>query len=187
MPRPLSKALFLDDLRTRSVAHDHQVAAAFIPLSQEQLSWRPSPKEWSILHCLDHLNQTHLYYQSKLARVLAHPVVAPEQGDDYTPSWWGRFYMAFAFNPRFSFPTPDVVAPQATPPVDAAAVYLAKQVDLRARLDAVAQVDLRRTRVPIEKGVAFNAGDCLRILVYHDALHLGQAAAVAAAYVAAQG
>lgn len=185
MSRPLSKALFLDDLRVRSVAHAQQVAAAFMPLSQAQLVWRPSPKEWSILHCLDHLNQTHLYYQSKLARVLTHPVAAPERDDDYAPSWWGRIYMAFAFNPRLSFPTPDVVAPQATPPVDAAAVYLARQVELRARLDAVAQVDLRRTRVPIEKGVSFNVGDCLRILVYHDALHLGQAAAVAAAYVGA--
>jgi hypothetical protein len=35
--------------------------------------------------------------------------------------------------------------------------------------------DLHGTAIPIAKGVQFNLGDVLKILVYHDELHIGQA------------
>lgn len=182
MAYPLAKQALLADLRTRLAAHEEQVSQTLQPLSPAQLAWRPSPGEWSILLCLDHLAQTHVYYQTKLADALARPVAASDGHDDYRPSFWGRVYMAFAFNPRFSFPTPDALAPRPEPPTDAAALYLIRLAELRVRLAAVEHVDLRRTRVPIGRGVSFNVGDCLRILVDHDALHLRQAAQVAAAY-----
>ena len=53
--------------------------------------------------------------------------------------------------------------------------YLAYQETLLQHLDEAAAVDLVKTMVPIEKFVRFNLGDCLKILVYHDELHIGQA------------
>lgn len=95
--------------------------------------------------------------------------------DRYAPSFWGRIYMAFAFNPRLSFPTAAVLQPGAA--LDAAVLerFLENQQQLLRRLEALAEVDLRATRVPISGMVRFNLGDCLKILVYHDELHANQA------------
>jgi hypothetical protein len=41
-------------------------------------------------------------------------------------------------------------------------------------LELVRPVNLR-TKVPIATAVNFNIGDCLKILAYHDELHIGQA------------
>ncbi len=170
-----AKSTFLADLRTHIATHQRDVQQIFRPLDDDMLTWRPGPKAWSILLCFDHLNQTHLYYQAKIARALAAPIVAEPERDEYRASFWGGVYMAFALNPRFSFPTPDVLAPSATPTRAALDDYLRKQDELLATLDQVATVDLMRTSIPIEKSVRFNLGDCLKILVYHDGLHIRQA------------
>jgi hypothetical protein len=60
--------------------------------------------------------------------------------------------------------------------------YLRRQDALCAILDQVGPVDLSRTSVPLEKGIRFNLGDCLKILVYHDGLHIDQARRVLEAY-----
>lgn len=58
-------------------------------------------------------------------------------------------------------------------PIDKASLLF----DLRERIGRHCGllIDLCRTQVPIALGVRFNLGDCLKILVYHDALHLSQA------------
>jgi hypothetical protein len=53
--------------------------------------------------------------------------------------------------------------------------YLTKQTELLRTLDQCAVVDLRHTQIPIATGVKFNLGDALKVLVYHDELHFGQA------------
>src|SRR4029434_5344758 len=37
-----------------------------LPLSVEQLRWRPGPQRWSIAECLDHLNITLGFYLPKI-------------------------------------------------------------------------------------------------------------------------
>ena len=176
-----SKHVLFADLRSRMAEHQAAVTGTFAPLTDAQLAWQPATNAWSILQCMDHLNQTHRYYQTKIGRVLADPV--PVTGEDsYRPSGWGGVYMAFALNPRFSFPVPDAIAPGALADLtrDVLGGYLAAQDELLRVLEACDGVDLRATRIPIEKGVRFNLGDCLRILVYHDALHMCQARGVLA-------
>src|SRR5262245_61905320 len=41
-------------------------ARRVLPLSIEQLRWRPEPREWSIAECLDHLNITLGLYLAKI-------------------------------------------------------------------------------------------------------------------------
>lgn len=167
---------FLADLRGRIHEHAEQVTSVFLELDDAQLAWQPKPDEWNVLQCFDHLNLTHDYYAPKIEEGLAQRRPANPAGDSYAPSFWGRIYMHFSFNPKYSFPT----APAITPAGerlgrDVLHHYLAKQRELLATLDAVADIDLRGTTVPIEKFVRFNLGDCLKILVYHDRLHIGQA------------
>ena len=167
---------FLADLRSRIREHAEQVTSVFLELDDAQLVWRPKPGEWNVLQCFDHLNLTHDYYVPKIGGGLAQRRPANPAEDSYAPSFWGRIYMHFSFNPKYSFPAPSAVVPAADSlGRDVLHRYLAKQEALLTTLDAVAAIDLRATTVPIEKFVRFNLGDCLKILVYHDRLHIGQA------------
>lgn len=175
-----TKTAFFADLVAHIHAHREDVTNVFQPLDNAALAWQPDPNEWSILICFDHLNQTYAYYQPKIAQALSAPVRVQSVADRYRPSFWGRVYMFFALNPRFSFPTPDALRPSDAPERTVLERYLIKQAELLDLLGRLDGVDLTRTRIPIERGITFNLGDCLKILVYHDSLHIGQAHGVLA-------
>ena len=175
MANPLTKLDFLTDLKTHIHKHNKVVAEVFKPLDDEQLNWRSNRKEWNILQCFDHLNLTHEYYAPKIAGALSEPKPTISSQDLYKPSFWGWIYMNFAFNPKYSFPTIKEITPQAGASHEVLDVYLTKQVTLVNILEQVGEIDLRRTPVPLEKGIKFNLGDCLKVLVYHDNLHFEQA------------
>jgi hypothetical protein len=174
----ITKADLFADLRSRIEAHVAVVTAVFLPLSDEQLTRQPDPKEWNILQCFDHLNLTHAYYRPKIEAALVQPRPAKAQAGLYKPSFWGRIYMHFAFNPKYSFPTVEEMTPETAVTRQTLYLYLQKQTELLQTLDQTGGVDLRRTPIPIAKGVKFNLGDVLKILVYHDELHIGQAEGV---------
>lgn len=185
MAGPVSKSDFFADLVAHIQEHSAKTRRQFQPLAAQDLSWSPAPKEWSILQCFDHLNQTHVYYVDKIAEVLPHAPqddpalgLATGQAPVYKPAFWARVYMFFALNPRFSFPAPDTTTPQAQPDVTVLDTFLEKQQALLNLLESVETVDLVQTRIPIKKSVYFNLGDCLKIMVYHDALHMRQAEGV---------
>ncbi len=177
MSKGISKEAFLADLHQQIAVHCETVVNTFCPLDMAQLGWQPTVKgkaEWSILQCFEHLNLTHAYYTAKLVAPLVDAPRAPK-GDLYKASFWGGTYMYFALNPKYSFPSPEPITPTAQPDRQVLHDYLACQEALLQRLAEVAPIDLCATMVPIEKFVRFNLGDCLKIMVYHDGLHIGQA------------
>lgn len=172
----LPRVQFLGDLRARIRSHVAQVETTFVELDDGQLAWKPSPKEWSILECFEHLVLTYDYYRPRLARALEDPVRLPQGADGaYAQSRWGRFYMYFALNPRYSFPTASVITPASNADRTIFAGYLERETELLALLEQLGGLDLQKTRIPVEKGVTFNLGDVLKILVYHDEVHFLQA------------
>lgn len=181
MAKIVEKSAFLADLREKIQAHGDVVTAVFQPLTLAQLQWQPDPKEWNILQCFDHLNLTHDYYKPKMETALAAPQTS-RSPDTCQPSFWGRIYMYFSFNPKYSFPAADEIAPDTAVALDATVFshYLSRQELFLDFLDRVNEVDLTGTRIPISRGIHFNLGDCLKILAYHDELHIGQARRVLA-------
>lgn len=175
MADPITKPEFLVDLQARIDRHRHLVTGTFQPLDDATLAWQPNPREWNILQCFEHNVQTHDYYTPKITRALQSPARSSGAGDSVQPSFWGRIYMHFAFNPRYSFPTAAVITPSKGLERTILDTYLRRQDALSAILDQVGPIDLSRTPVPLEKGIRFNLGDCLKILVYHDGLHVDQA------------
>lgn len=171
----ITKRALFADLRSQIEEHVESVTAVFQPLSDEQLNWQPDPKEWSILQCFDHLNLTHDYYRPKIELTLQNPVKARPDKNVYKPSFFGRIYMHFAFNPKYSFSAQGEMVPETAVSRQVLDTYLNKQTELLQTLDQCADVDLRRTPLPISTGVKFNLGDALKVLVYHDELHFGQA------------
>lgn len=176
MAKQTPREPFLADLRARIGQHVEQVETVFAELDDAPLAWKPAPKEWSILQCFEHLVLTFDYYRPKLARAFAAPALAADGQDSYVSSAWGRFYMYFALNPRYSFPTAEAITPGKEMPDRAVfAAYLEREVELLRLIDRLDGIDLTNTRIPIEKGVQFNLGDVLKILVYHDEVHFLQA------------
>lgn len=178
MSKVILKRTLLVDLHQRIAHHCDTVVRTFCPLDMARLSWQPQVKgkrEWSILQCFEHLNLTHDYYMAKLTASLAKAPQVQAGADHYQASFWGGIYMHFALNPKYTFPSPEPITPMSQPDRSVLSAYLARQERLLELCEAVATVDLNKTLVPIEKFVRFNLGDCLKILVYHDALHLGQA------------
>lgn len=179
MSKRIVRDAFFAELRTEIASHCEIVSEHFQPLADDALTWQPSNKkgqpEWSILQCFEHLNLTHDYYMAKIAGILASAPQAHPVDDHYKASFWGGIYMYFALNPKYTFPSPEPVTPNAQPNRQVLAAYLARQEELLQCFAAVTEIDLRKTMVPIEKFVRFNLGDCLKILVYHDQLHIGQA------------
>jgi hypothetical protein len=176
MPQPITKPDFLADLRHHIQQHCHTIAQRYAELDDTLLAQPPAPGEWSVLQCIDHLNLTHDYYRPRIEAALAAPKPAG-RSDLYRPSFWGRIYMHFAFNPKRSFATAAEITPSPANRAnrDLFAAYLARQTQLLGWLDNIGWVDVVKTAVSIERGVKFNLGDCLKILVYHDSLHLDQA------------
>jgi|GEM_PF-3836132 len=175
MRTSITQSDLLTDLRHRIEQHCTLVATTFQPLDHQIIVWKSKPTEWNIGQCFDHLSLTHDYYRRKLAPALAHPQQSRPAADYYHASFWAGIYMYFAFNPRHSFPTAEMITPRQVVQETVFTQYLVKQDILVKLLDQLNMIDLCRTRVQIEKGVRFNLGDCLKILVYHDALHIHQA------------
>lgn len=175
MAPPQEKAGFLDELRSLTAANVAHTQRTFLELDDAVLAWRPKPSEWSILECFDHLNKTYDYYRTRIDKILAAAPTAAPAHDVYRPTRLGRIYMFFSFNPRFSFPAADSIAPATGLTRHVLDVFLANQVAYRDLLDQVQPLDLTATRVPLEPRLWFNLGDCLKILPNHDNLHLGQA------------
>ena len=171
----LRNEAFLADLTARIHDQCEQVETLFLPLSERQLNWQPSPKEWSILQCVDHLNKTNRFYMGRIKRALQ--AARPTSGgpDDYKPSFWAGVYIRFAFNPRLSFPSPRQSVPESTLNLDTLTDYLAFQDNLLSLMKGVRNVSLTMTRTPLFKGITYNLGDYLKVLIYHDGLHMGQA------------
>ena len=126
MAQNLTKLDFLADLHHQIDNHCETVIKHFNPLDDQVLQWRPAPKAWNILQCIDHLNLTHDYYLEKIERALPTAPNHTPDDDRYRPSFWGRIYMYFALNPNYSFPSPEPVAPQQTIERQVLATYLAK-------------------------------------------------------------
>ena len=111
MRNTITRNAFIADLRQHIAAHCTIVSETFSALTDDALGWQPqknSKMEWSILHCLAHLNLTHDYYMAKIETILAD-VSQQHNGmvDGYRASFWGGIYMHFALNPRYTFPSPE--------------------------------------------------------------------------------
>lgn len=173
------KSAFLPELAELIEEHCAVVEITFALLTDSQLNWQPAPKEWSILQCFEHLNLTHDYYMMRIEQALTAPIPVSRGQDFYKPSFWGRIYMFFALNPKYSFPSPEEIKPNKIN-LDKTVLetYLQKQDTLQMAFKRVTEVDLIKTSIPIEKWVKFNLGDCLKILAYHDELHIKQAKGV---------
>jgi hypothetical protein len=162
------------DQRTRAVA---------AALTREQLNWKPSPAEWSVGQCLDHLCVANDVYIAAMEQALeGRP---PGTAAEITPGWFGRWFIDNYIEPsaqtkRGRAPAKIVPASEVAPGIDAR--LLAGNQRARDLIRRAAGHDVNRVRFknPFVRGIRFTVGTGLEILVRHQRRHLLQAERVRA-------
>jgi hypothetical protein len=150
-------------------------------LTETQLNWKPSPEEWSIAQCLEHLaitsNEFESYFSAALERARKRWRVA--NGPVYKPSIVGG-WLAKQVNPEGGRKLP---APKIFRPADSSNIpgALEKFVNQQARfLDFVREstgIDYNKTRLrsPVTPLMRYSLADAFVITVLHGQRHLAQA------------
>lgn len=175
-----SNADFLADLRRRIGEHQSLVKEVFSPLDAALLNRQPAAKEWSALQCVEHLNLTHRYYWGKISPALVGVTQSATGGEAlYRPSFWGRIYMYFGLKEGSRFASPAMLNPGGSSNLTSQVLtdYLDWQKKLLSLMEGVERDEMLNVRVPIQFFVVFALGDCLKILTYHDRMHMHQAQA----------
>ena len=154
------------------------VAEEFLPLSDAQASWKPSPDRWSIGECMDHLRVTGEQYYPRLEGAIERA----KQGDPsrpYKPRFFGRLFVKFAGpdGPR------RVKAPKAFAPTSsdggarAVREFLDQQSTLIELIERAEECDLNGGRFgsPVTRLLRFSLGEGLELMVRHQQRHRMQA------------
>ncbi len=171
----------IDELN--AVATDSR--SSFGQLTTQQLNWKPSPDEWSVAQCLDHLIVSNDQFVPLINRV---------KRGEYKPSLKERVPLL----PRFFGPLVlRAVRPQgqrkfkATKPFqpatseiggDIVSRFGTQQKQIAEQMKSTDNLDLQKIIVtsPIASFVVYSLFDAYRIIVAHDQRHVAQAKRVMA-------
>lgn len=162
----------------------HAVAAdarsTFGQLGNEQLNWKPSPDEWSVAQCLDHLvvsNEEFFPLIDKIKRGEHKPSL--KERVPILPRLFGSLVLnavkpegqrklkaAKPFQPSTSKIEGDIVSR-----------FENQQQEIAKQMKATEKFDLRKIIVtsPIASFVTYSVFDAYRIIVAHDQRHVAQA------------
>lgn len=167
-------------LRLTSELHaaDARATALAKALTPHQLNWKPSPGEWSVGQCLEHLYNTNEVYLRPISDSLVgrpHAVV-----QDITPGWFGQWFIRNYIEP--SSKTRRARAPKTITPgaqVDSSILdrFLSSNDRVRVLAHRAAHYDVNRIRFknPFIPLLRFTVGTGLEILSKHQRRHLLQA------------
>ena len=155
----------------------------FTSLSESKLNQRRTPKSWSILECIEHLNLYGDFYIPEIEKRIAgsrHPFMK-----EFNSSWLGN-YFAVSMLPGTTGKLNKMKTFNEMNPLgkklDASGLsrFLDQQHQLLRLLEMAGKVDLSKTKtsISIRKWIKLRLGDTLRVVIYHNQRHMVQAKAV---------
>ncbi len=153
----------------------------FLQLENQELNWKATPTQWSILECIEHLNRYGEFYLPEISQRLQN---APQLSSD-TPlifkSGWLGSYFAEAMLPRKklnkmkTFKSMNPLGSQ----LDKSTLetFIDQQKQMLQLLNLAQNVDLTRIKaaISISKWIKLRLGDTLRVVIYHNQRHIVQA------------
>jgi DinB family protein len=148
------------------------------PLSAEQINWKPSPQQWSIGQCLEHLSLSNETYVPAIVDALAGPATGPVE--EITPGWFGRWFIRNYIEPspatrRGRAPKKIVPSSRVDPDILGRFLHSNDEVRKLARRAAGYDVNRVRFRNPYLSVIRFTVGTGLVLLPAHERRHLLQA------------
>lgn len=181
MKQFLESPNFLQTVVAEARENSEAARALTSDFSEAQLNWKPSPEQWSIAQCLEHLAITSgkfdNYFSSALKR--ARKKQPATNAPAYKPSMVGG-WLARQVNPDGgrSLPAPKVFRPSEVSNIQAPLeLFLDQQVKF---IDFVRQcngIDYNKARLrsPVTPLIRYSLADAFVITVLHGQRHLGQA------------
>ncbi len=159
---------------------DHDVRALVDGLSDDQLSWRSNPKEWSIAHCIDHLAVTNGKLVPRFeAAVRQLREQSWRSNGPFHYNWLERRFIALlAPNAAPWLRAPGVYRPALQPaPRDAMKRFMALEERLQACIEAADGYDIGRVKVasPVSALLQLRVGAWFAATLNHNRNHLEQA------------
>ncbi|MCZ2152825.1 MAG: DinB family protein [Bryobacterales bacterium] len=149
-------------------------------LSQAQKSWRPSPGAWSILECLDHINQADAVCLRAMRVTFErdrHNASLPPR--TFRLGYLARLLLYFVEPPyHIKTPAPHSLAPSASlSPETVETEFTRLHLDLRGFILEATRVDMGvlRFRPPMSPLIRLNLAEGCSLLAAHDRRHLWQA------------
>lgn len=147
-------------------------------LTEAQLRWRPSDREWSVAQIFQHLARANESYLSGMRRAVEQGRRAePGAGKPWRPSLVGGLIIR-SLEPTSTrkLPAPRIWHPVPEARQDAVEQFLRTHDELVALTWEVEGVDLVRSRThsPVSRLIRVNLGDCFATLVVHARRHLDQ-------------
>ncbi|HEX5215835.1 MAG TPA: DinB family protein [Vicinamibacterales bacterium] len=152
-----------------------------------ELNWRPSPSEWSVGQCLEHLFITNEVYLPPMARALDGHAPAPQPAAAITPGWFGRYFIRNYIDPetqRAPKKAPSKIVPSHRVDADILAKFLRSNDAARDLVRRASAYDVNRIRFknPFVAGIRFTVGTGVEIVWRHQRRHLLQAERVRAVF-----
>lgn len=168
----------LDNLQALS-KQATEAAHSFLALTDEQLNHKPDPAKWSILQCLDHLNQYGEYYLPEIETQMKGSKRGP--APVFSSGLLGN-YFANAMraqngtikkmkSPKDKEPAASGLSRQT---IDR---FLAQQEHLQSLQLLAYKKDLNKIRISISlnRFIRIRLGDTFRFYMYHIERHIAQA------------
>ena len=180
MSKLISREAYLDNLVARNRRNREIVDELFMPLTKEQRSWKPAPKEWSVDQCFQHLVTTFNSFLPNISQAMETQVPADSDGM-FRPTWLVRRTWGWVYDPNVK----SITLPGFKPPEP---YYSNVLTDFRTQQDRVDELIERsrdtdlQTRCWYFKIIPLNLGDYFLSFVAHDELHIDQARRVLEAY-----
>lgn len=160
----------------------------FLALSDRQIHWQPTPEQWSIAHCLHHLNIVSDYYHVAIAKSIQEALAKQSKPIPvFKSGWLGQKIIASIQLDLDHQPKRKLRVPSSFNPVEQVATnsssevlvrqYLAHQKYFMQLLEEAQKVNLKKTRVAIAilKFIKLRLGDILQFVLYHNERHIVQA------------
>jgi hypothetical protein len=159
-------------------AADQRAVVLAKPLSLNQLNWKPSPGEWSIGQCLDHLCVANDVYLAAMEKGLQGRARGTAQ--EIAPGWFGRWFIRTAIEPSAQSRkgrAPRKIVPHSAVDLSVLDRFLSTNTHAREFIRRATQYDVNRVRFqnPFVPIIFFTIGTGLEVLVRHQRRHLLQA------------
>lgn len=158
-----------------------EVQELFARYSPEQLNWKPDPKTWSIVECLNHLSVTMSLYYSVLKDAIEGLRLRKQiRRRPFRPTWFGKMFIRFVSpqSPR-KLKTVRVFEPEVgdLSVADVKALFLDMAEKYEALIRMADGYDLNGKKIssPASRWVRFTPGEALWLLGVHNLRHLQQA------------
>jgi hypothetical protein len=161
-----------------AIASDSQTT--FGHLRANQVNWKPSPDQWSVAQCFDHLITTNRGYFPQFDQVIkGEKITTLWQRAPFLPGFFGGLLIrAVSPEAKRKLKAPIKFQPS-TSDIDPQIVnkFLAHQQEVIGKVEAMGQKNIDRIVIysPATNLVIYSALDACRIIVAHERRHLIQA------------